>query len=188
LLRRLAHWLMKEPELDENQLNATAKNRQITITRRSLQKSTEPATVTVTDPDGAARQVTLDEAGHGVAKATIAADGIGLYKVNDGVKSAFAVIGSIDTPELRDVLTTERRLEPVVTATGGATSWLADGDRLDIRRVDADSPAGGRGWMGLRRNGQYTVRGVSETPLLPVALLLIVLGGTLGLAWFREGR
>jgi hypothetical protein len=76
----------------------------------------------------------------------------------------------------------------VVTATGGTTSWLADGDRLDIRRVDADGPTGGRGWMGLRRNGQYTVRGVSETPLLPVALLLIVLGGTLGLAWFREGR
>jgi len=104
------------------------------------------------------------------------------------VKTAFAVIGSIDTPELRDVLTTETRLEPVVKATGGSVSWLADGDRLDIRRVDADGPTGGHGWMGLRRNGQYTVRGVNETPLLPAALLLIVLGGTLGLAWFREGR
>jgi uncharacterized membrane protein len=188
LLRRLAHWLMKEPELDENQLTASAKSRQITVTRRALQKAVEPVVVSVTDPNGASRQVTLDDAGHGVAKATIPADAIGLYKVSDGVKSAFAVIGSIDTPELRDVLTTESRLEPVVTATGGATSWLADGDRLDIRRVDADGPTGGRGWMGLRRNGQYTVRGVSETPLLPVALLLIVLGGTLGLAWFREGR
>ena len=188
LLRRLAHWLMKEPELDENQLTASAKSRQITITRRALQKPTEPVAVTLTDPNGVSRQVTLDEAGHGVAKATIPADAIGLYKVNDGIKSAFAVIGSIDTPELRDVLTTESRLEPVVTATGGTASWLADGDRLDIRRVDADGPTGGRGWMGLRRNGQYTVRGVSETPLLPVALLLIVLGGTLGLAWFREGR
>ena len=188
LLRRLAHWLMKEPELDENQLTASAKSRQITVTRRALQKAAEPVAVTVTNPNGASRQVTLDDAGHGVAKATIPADAIGLYKVSDGVKSAFAVIGSIDTPELRDVLTTESKLEPVVTATGGAMSWLADGDRLDIRRVDADGPTGGRGWMGLRRNGQYTVRGVSETPLLPVALLLIVLGGTLGLSWFREGR
>ena len=188
LLRRLAHWLMKEPELDENQLTASAKSRQITITRRALEKPVEPAVVSITDPDGVSRQVTLEEAGHGGARATIPADTIGLYKVSDGVKTAFAVIGSIDTPELRDVLTTESKLEPVVTATGGTTSWLADGDRLDIRRVDADGPAGGRGWMGLRRNGQYTVRGVSETPLLPVALLLIVLGGALGLAWYREGR
>ena len=188
LLRRLAHWLMKEPELDENQLTASAKARQVTITRRSLQKSNDPIMVTVTDPNGAARQVTLDDAGHGISKATIPADAIGLYKVSDGVKTAFTVIGSIDTPELRDVLTTEKRLEPVVTATGGSVAWLSDGDALDIRRVDADGPTGGHGWMGLRRNGQYTVRGVNETPLLPAALLLILLGGTLGFAWFREGR
>jgi len=188
LLRRLAHWLMKEPELDENQLNASAKNRQITIARRALERPSQPVIVSVTNPEGTSRQVTLEESGHGVARATIPADSIGLYKVNDGERSAFAVIGSIDTPELRDVLTTEDRLKPVVTASGGVFTWLADGDKLDIRRVDADGPTGGRSWMGLRRNGQYTVRGVKETPLMPVAVLLILLGGTLGLAWFREGR
>jgi hypothetical protein len=179
---------MKEPELDENQLNASAKNRQITIARRALERPSQPVIVSVTNPEGTSRQVTLEESGHGVARATIPADSIGLYKVNDGERSAFAVIGSIDTPELRDVLTTEDRLKPVVTASGGVFTWLADGDKLDIRRVDADGPTGGRSWMGLRRNGQYTVRGVKETPLMPVAVLLILLGGTLGLAWFREGR
>jgi hypothetical protein len=188
LLRRLAHWLMKEPELDENQLTATAKNRQITITRRALERSPDPVQVAVTNPDGTAHQVALEESGHGIAHATVPADAIGLYKVTDGVRSAFAVVGSIDTPELRNILTTETPLKPLVTATGGSIAWLADGDRLDIRRVDADGVTGGHGWMGLRRNGQYTVRGVTETPLLPVALLLILLGGTLGLAWFREGR
>ncbi len=188
LLRRLAHWLMKEPELDENQLTAAAKNRQIAISRRALERSPDPVKVTVTSPDGSTRQVTLTESGHGIANATVPADAIGLYKVSDGVRSAFAVVGSIDTPELRNILTTESPLKPVANSTGGVISWLADGDKLDIRRVDADSVAGGRGWMGLRRNGQYTVRGVSETPLMPVALVLILLGGALGLAWFREGR
>src|SRR5262249_10339578 len=151
-------------------------------------KATDPVMVTVTDPNGGNRQVTLDEAGHGISKATIPADAIGLYKVSDGVKTAFAVIGSDGTPGLRHGLTTGTRHEAGGKATGGSVSWLADGDRLDIRRVDADGPTGGHDWMGLRRNGQYTVRGVNETPLLPAALLLVLLGGMLGLAWFREGR
>jgi uncharacterized membrane protein len=189
LLRRLAHWLMKEPELDENQLTASAKSRQITITRRVLQPTTEPVTVSVTDPGGTAtRQVTLTDAGHGIARATIDADAVGLYKVTDGTRTAFAVIGSIDTPEMKDALTTEAKLRPIVTATGGAMSWLADGGALDIRRVAADAPTGGRDWMGLRRNGQYTVKGVTETPLMPATLVLFLLGGALALAWYREGR
>jgi uncharacterized membrane protein len=188
LLRRLAHWLMKEPELDENQLTATAKNRRIAIARRSPRPPSAPIAVTLTSPDGKTTEVTLEDAGHGVYRATVPADAIGLYKVEDGTHTAFAVIGSIDTPELRDVLTTEDKLKPVVAASGGAFVWLADGGKLDIRRVDADGPTGGRGWMGLRRNGRYTVRGVTETPLLPPAALLILLGGALALAWRREGR
>jgi hypothetical protein len=144
--------------------------------------------VTLTGPDGKTRQISLEDAGHGVSRANVPADSIGLYKVEDGTHTAFAVIGSIDTPEMRDVLTTEDRLKPIVAATGGAFIWLADGGKLDIRRVDADGPAGGRGWMGLRRNGRFTVRGVTETPLLPPLALLILLGGSLGLAWYREGR
>jgi uncharacterized membrane protein len=188
LLRRLAHWLMKEPELDENQLTASAKNRQIVITRRSLEANSAPANVTVTDPDGTTRQATLQYAGHGASRATVQADTIGLYKIADGQRTAFAVIGSIDTPELQDVLTTPERLAPVVSATGGAIAWLADTPRLDIRRVDPDAPAGGHGWMGLRRNGRFVVKGITETPLLPTGVLLALLGGTLALAWFREGR
>jgi uncharacterized membrane protein len=188
LLRRLAHWLMKEPELDENQLTAAAKNRQVVIARRSLQAPSSPIAVNVTSPDGQTTEVTLEDAGHGVSRATVPADAIGLYKVEDGTHTAFAVIGSIDTPELRDVLTTESKLKPVVAASGGAFIWLADGDKLDIRRVAADGPTGGRGWMGLRRNDRYTVSGVTETPLLPPLALLILLGGTLAMAWYREGR
>ncbi len=188
LLKRLAHWLMKEPELEENQLTASAKNRQITISRRSLERAADPATVTVTNPDGTTRQATLQETGHGIAQATISADAIGLYKINDGVRTAFAVIGSIDTPELRNVLTTDAKLKPVIDATGGGIQWLADGERLDLRRVDAGGPTSGHGWLGLRRNGRYTVRGVTETPLLPVAVLLILLGGVLAATWYREGR
>lgn len=188
LLRRLAHWLMKEPELDESQLTAAAKNRQIVVTRRSLDATTTPPAVGITDPNGQTKQVTLRYDGHGIARATVEADTIGLYKVSDGERTAFAVIGSIDTPELKDVLTTPDLLTPIVQSTGGSAIWLADSHDLDVRRVDPDSPTGGRGWMGLRRNGRYIVRGITETPLLPTGPLLLLLGGTLALAWYREGR
>jgi hypothetical protein len=188
LLRRLAHWLMKEPELDESQLTAAAKNRQIVVTRRSLDATTTPPAVGITDPNGQTKQVTLRYDGHGIARATVEADTIGLYKVSDGQRTAFAVIGSIDTPELKDVLTTPDLLTPIVQSTGGSAIWLADSHDLDVRRVDPDSPTGGRGWMGLRRNGRYIVRGITETPLLPTGPLLLLLGGTLALAWYREGR
>jgi hypothetical protein len=188
LLRRLAHWLMKEPELDENRLTAAAKNRQIVATRRALKPADQPATLTVTGPDGTSQDVPLRDGEHGIGEAVMPADAIGLYKVTDGQQVAFAVAGSIDTPEFRDVLTTEAKLSPIVKATGGAMIWLADHPTPDLRRVDADAPAGGENWMGLRRNGRYTVHGVTETPLLPVGVLLILLGGALGLSWFREGR
>ena len=106
LLRRLAHWLMKEPELEENQLTAIAKGHQVTASRRSLEPPPAPITVTITAPDGTTRQSELQDAGHGVSKATVSADMLGLYKVNDGTRTAFAVVGSTDTPELREVLTT----------------------------------------------------------------------------------
>ena len=188
LLRRLAHWLMKEPELEENQLTATAKGRQIIASRRSLEPPPKPVTVTITAPDGTTRDTVLEDAGHGVARATVSAEMLGLYKISDGTRTAFSVVGSTDTPELREVLTTPDRLKPIADKTGGALAWLADSPQIDLRRVAIGAPTSGRDWMGLRRNGRYTVRGVTETPLLPAAILLILLGGTLSLSWFREGR
>jgi hypothetical protein len=42
--------------------------------------------------------------------------------------------------------------------------------------------------MGFRANGDYTVAGFSEMPLLPeVAALLLIVGGLLA-AWRREGK
>ena len=144
LLRRLAHWLMKEPELEENQLTATAKGRQITIARRSLEP---PPQLPSRSPSRRRTAPTvkrrLQDAGHGIARGTIPADMFGLYKASDGVRTAFAIVGSVDTPELRDVLTTADRLTPIVEATGGNLWWLADGG------ADGHSP-GGRGRADAR--------------------------------------
>ncbi|HMO73043.1 MAG TPA: hypothetical protein PKC84_15630, partial [Paracoccaceae bacterium] len=50
LLRRLAHWMMKEPDLEEEALVASAEGQRLTLTRRTLGE--EPGPVTITAPDG----------------------------------------------------------------------------------------------------------------------------------------
>ena len=45
LLRRLAHWLMKEPDLEEEALRAEAKGGRLEVERRSLTERKEPVTV-----------------------------------------------------------------------------------------------------------------------------------------------
>ena len=82
---------------------------------------------------------------------------------------------------------TPEKLAPIVAATGGGIFWAGSGVIPDIRRVSPDRPATGRNWMGFRANGDYTVTGFSEMPLLPgIAALLLIVGGLLA-AWRREG-
>ena len=56
LLRRLAYWLMKEPDLEENDLRAAVDGNRLVVTRQSLEPDDRP--VTVTAPDGSSRSLT----------------------------------------------------------------------------------------------------------------------------------
>lgn len=187
LLRRLAHWLMKEPELEENDLRARVDGNRITIERRSLEP--DPRSVEVVSPSDRSETVTLPESESGVSTAVVTADEPGIYRISDGERTAFAVVGAVNPPELRDVRTTEDPLRPIAAATGGGIHWIADRDAgIEVRRVRADRDQSGRDWIGLRANGDYVVTGIAEVPLLPAILVLFLALGGLMLAWRREGR
>ncbi|MGQ3046189.1 MAG: hypothetical protein ACT6Q8_12985 [Niveispirillum sp.] len=188
LLRRLAHWLMKEPELEENDLRTAVDGSRITITRRSLEPDTRP--VTVTSPADQATQVEMRDSGTGQAVGTLIASEPGIWRVSDGEKSAVAVVGAVNPPELADVRSTPDPLQPALKATGGGYYWLeGDGSSVPIiRRVRPDRDAAGSGWLGLRGNGDHVVTGVTQTPLLPALPVLLLAMGMLVLAWRREGR
>jgi hypothetical protein len=191
LLRRIAHWLMKEPELEEDDLRATSRGSDIQITRRSLKPDDSP--VTVRSPSGEERQVTLADQGDGRATATYRAGEQGLHRISDDKHTVYAVAGTLNPLEFADVRSTGDKLAPVIKAQGGSVNWLAPdaGSSLrlpDIRRVAADRSVAGRGWIGLRANRDYVVKGVTEIPLLPPLLALLLAAGTLLLAWRREGR
>jgi hypothetical protein len=185
LLRRLAHWLMKEPELEEESLSATVEDGRLLIERRSLRLESMEATVT--SPFGDVRTVVLDPGADGVARADVAVSEVGIYRVDDGDHAAVAASGAVAPVELDDLRATDERVADLATASGGGVSWLADGIP-DIRAVKAGRVSSGDGWMGLRRNEFYMVTGASEVPMLPGLLLLGLVIGGLGAAWWREGR
>ena len=185
LMRRLAHWLMKEPDLEEEDLRATVDARQLTIERRSLDPDIPP--VTVTAPSGATETVTLTPDNRGGAKTTITAKETGLYRIADGRRHTMAAVGQLNPPELSDLRATPQLLASVVKANGGGIAWISDG-LPGIRRTKPGRGGAGRGWFGLVRNGSYVVTGVRQIPLLPALLFLLLAAGGIMFAWLREGK
>src|SRR5258708_7220141 len=190
LLRRIAHWLMKEPELEENDLQAVVHGDRIEVIRRSLEENNKPVEVTL--PSGDKQTVTLTEGENGRSSGSFQATAPGLYHVTDGDRMAIAAVGALNPVEFADVRTTEDAVRVAATATGGQVLWLADG-LPDLRRVRAGRDAGGRepggrGWLGLRTNGDYVVAGITQLSLLPGFALFFLALVTLVLAWRREGR
>jgi hypothetical protein len=185
LLRRIAHWLMKEPELEEEDLRATAEDNRLEIVRRSL--SDEAGEVDVVTPSGTHQHVKLEASGEGRARGTLAVSEPGLYRLSSGSLNAVAAVGELNPKEYADLRTTEAVLKPVAEATGGGLAWLADGEP-SLRRVKPGRDAAGRGWLGLVANNDYLVTGVEQVPLMPAILVLALALGVLMFAWRREGH
>ncbi|BCX18545.1 MAG: membrane protein [Geminicoccaceae bacterium] len=186
LLRRLVHWLMKEPELEEETLTAQPHEEGIEVVRRSL--APQPVEVTLTSPSGAQRKATLVPDADGIARLRVPAEEDGLWRVEDGTRVAHVVPRPIAAAELAELRASAERLRPLVEATGGASLWLGQEGVPELRRVAADRRAAGRGWLGIVANEAYTVTGASRTDLLPPWLALLLLTGAAAAAWWREGR
>jgi hypothetical protein len=190
LLRRAAHWLMREPELEEEDLTARIEAGRLQVQRRSVEAAPPPE-VTVTAPDGSTSRHPLQPGPGGRAVAERAANQPGVWQVSDGRRSAFVAAAAANPLEVADLRADPARLAPILAATGGAARWLGTGAEPvlpELRRVGPGRDAQGGGWIGLRRNGDHTVTGIAALPLLPPWLALPLVLGLAILAWRREGR
>ncbi|HEX4891586.1 MAG TPA: hypothetical protein VFW37_14600 [Alphaproteobacteria bacterium] len=186
LLRRVAHWLMKEPGLEEEDLSAVAANGEITITRRSLSDTISP--VQVSYPDGRVLPVTLAETRTGRWQGVIEAREPGIYRLTDGQLTTLAASGQTETVEYSDLVSSDAILRPVSAATGGGIFWLGRDGMPAVRQVKPGRDLAGASWMGLRYNGRYRVLAEQQYPLLPGWLVLALATAILALAWRTEGR
>ena len=185
LLRRMAHWAMKEPELEEERLTAVISGGEIALERHSMADTIPP--VTLTYPSGKKITLPLPKVAPGLWRATVKADELGLYRATDGSLNAVAAAGPLNPKEISDMRATGAVLKAPAEATGGSVHWLADGMPA-IRRVSPGSSMAGDDWIGLKANRAYRVTSVEQQALFPVWLALLLIVGTLLLAWRVEGR
>ncbi|MDX1819639.1 MAG: hypothetical protein R3197_01985 [Paracoccaceae bacterium] len=185
LLRRLAHWMMKEPELEEEAIFAEPTGQTMRIIRRTLEESAGP--VTVTTPSGEEIELPLTEVSPGRFEAIYEGPEIGLYRLTDGDQSAVIGLGPAAPKEFEQTIATGEVMQPAIDALRGGVLPLVDGLPA-IREVSAGRPAAGRGWIGLTPREAFETRDLRQTPLLPAWLVLLLASGLIVGAWLREGR
>ena len=197
LLRRLAHWLMKEPDLEEERLIAKAKGLQITIERRSMLKTVPE--VSVLSPNGETQQVTLEKAKAGRWRATLAVKQPGLYKLRSGKLTAVTHVGIGDPREMSEVTTTDQHMAKIMGATGGGAFWTRKtAAKTTTPKPDVALPRitmlrsakilHGSNWLGLKDREAYVTRGVTLTPMYAGFGALGILLALLAVTWWREGQ
>ena len=185
LLRRLAHWMMKEPELEEEALTARAEGQTVTIIRRTMAE--EVGEVTVTGPDGRVMVLPLDADVPGRFQAQFEAGDLGLYRIAEGAMAGVVAVGPAAPREFEETVASADQLGPLVAATRGGVMPIAAG-LPDLRTVRPGRPATGRGWIGITPRAAYLTRDVSVVPLLPPWAVLILVAGLMIGAWLIEGR
>ena len=185
LLRRLSHWMMKEPDLEEEALSAEAAEGGLKITRRSLLEGAN--VVVVTRPSGDKSEVTLEEISPGVFEGSFAASDAGLYRLDDGALASVVGLGPASPREFVDTIASTEILAPLINAQQGGT--FAVEDRLPrLRNIREGRNAAGANWMGLTPRGAYETVGLKQYALVPPWAALLFFAVFIVFGWLREGR
>ncbi|MBD0414515.1 hypothetical protein [Oryzicola mucosus] len=195
LYRRMAHWLMKEPELEEERLTADGRGMVLEVRRQTMSDQAGPARVIT--PSGQAMDIQLSQSEPGIFSGSAEVPEIGLYQVANGDLATLAHVGPINAPEFTDVVSTADVVSPVADASGGSvrrvqgTGLLGNASSVSLPSVvpvRGTADASGRDWIGLRTTDDSVLKSVGRVPMfggfLGLGLLLLAIGSM----WYREGR
>jgi hypothetical protein len=195
LLRNTVHWLMKEPQLEEEALRASAKPGTLIIERRTMADSV--GALSLTSPSGTKQSVTLEQVGPGLWRREIPISELGLYRVDDGALTGFASVGPANPLEFQDVLSSTNPMSTLSEASGGSVRRIApatpSGSAVTVTlpsiiRTTGTGPLSGSDFIALRDTQSSVVRGTALWPLLlGLAGLTLLLAGLLG-PWLVESR
>ena len=189
LLRRTSHWLMKQPDLDEEALRLQIQGKDLVVLRQTMADNVPP--VTVTSPSGVTKELELTASDPGTWRSTLPANELGLWQATDGALKALINVGPTNPKEFSEVTSTTDMLKPLAQATGGDARRVVDGTSLDMPRVVPVRASGifhGDGWMGVKMRDASVVKGVGVLPMFAGLVGLLLLLGAFAATWVREGR
>ncbi|MBR0777571.1 hypothetical protein JQ625_22290 [Bradyrhizobium diazoefficiens] len=189
LLRRMSHWLMKQPDLDEEALRLQVQGKDLVVVRQTMSDSVQP--VSVTSPSGVSRDLTLNPGDPGEWRASLPASELGLWQATDGTLKALINVGPTNPKEFSEVTSSAETLKPLTQATGGDAVRVVDGASVELPRivpVRSASVFHGDGWMGVRMREASVVKGVGVLPIFAGLIGLLLLLGAFAATWVREGR
>lgn len=189
LLRRMSHWLMKQPDLDEEALRMQIQGKDLVVVRQTMADNVPP--VTVTSPSGTTKEMTLTPGDPGEWRATLPANELGLWQATDGTLKALINVGPTNPKEFSEVTSTTEMLKPLAQATGGDARRVIDGSGLDMPRIVPVRASGiyrGDGWLGVKMRDASVVKGVGVLPMFAGLIGLLLLLGAFAATWVREGR
>jgi hypothetical protein len=189
LLRRLGHWLMKEPDLEEEALRAFPRGRDIEVERQTMSERADPAVLRL--PSGREVAVPLSQMRPGVFAGTAPSGEQGLHRVDQGGLTTFVGIGPANPREMADVFSDTARLQPLMEATAGSVRRIGvEGHaRVDVPRIvalRAGTTFSGGDWIGVRPTDSARIVGLSLLPLMLGGLGLLLLAVPAVLAWLSE--
>ena len=189
LLRRLSHWLMKQPDLEEEALRVATRGSDLSIDRQTMAEAVDP--VIVTTPAGETRSVTRQQAEPGLWRGSTPANELGLWRASDGKLTTLVNVGPVNPREFAEVTSTVNTLRPVATATGGDARRVDEGGSVNVPRivgVRSSETFRGEDWLGLKLRDASVLRGIGVLPIFAGVLGLLLLIGSLAATWAREGR
>ena len=189
LLRRLSHWLMKQPDLEEEALRLIVRGRELTVQRQTMADAVDP--VTLTAPSGASRILALSSSEPGVWKSAVQANELGLWRATDGKLTALVNVGPANPREFSEVTSTPDVIAPLANATGGDSRRVTDASGINMPRIVAVRSSDtykGEDWLGVKMRDASVVRGIGVLPMFAGLLGLLLLIGSLAATWAREGR
>ncbi|MFL5102513.1 MAG: hypothetical protein ACJ8E5_18120, partial [Xanthobacteraceae bacterium] len=189
LLRRLSHWLMKQPDLEEEALRLSVQGKQLLVRRQTMGESIDD--VTLTTPSGATQTLTLKPNEPGLWLGSVEANELGLWRATDGKLTALINVGPANPREFAEVTSTTEVLGALTNATGGDARRLAGRTGVSVPRVLAVRSTDtykGDDWIGVKMRDASVVRGIGVLPLFAGLIGLLLLIGSLAATWAREGR
>ena len=185
LLRRLAHWMMKEPDLEEETLTAQAQGQSLTIIRQTLEDTT--GVVTVTSPTGIETRVLLEQTAPGRFQALFDAPEMGLYRLASAGQSSVVGLGPTSPKEFENTIATAAPLQPLITKTRGGVRAMTDA-LPGFRNIRPGRLAAGQNWLGLTPRNAFETNDITQVVLLPHWMVLLLISGLITAGWLREGR